>query len=180
LGSYYGGQDKIVKTFINPSDPSGRGNGYDPSWAVGTVGYGYSLNALSYVDDYFGGCGWCYPNVTPTSTSAITRLLFKLGISYPDGTSNTVILAERYSVPAGQPIPWGNPQYPTFDYTTTVQKYPAANAANSAYLQAPRSAGIMVGLADASTRFVASNIFNNTTWTNALRPNDGQTLGSDW
>jgi hypothetical protein len=36
-----------------------------------------------------------------------------------------------------------------------------------------------VALADGSVRFVSASV-SQATWTNALLPNDGNVLGSDW
>jgi prepilin-type N-terminal cleavage/methylation domain-containing protein len=47
------------------------------------------------------------------------------------------------------------------------------------YAQTGHAAGINVSLADGSTRNISSSV-SALTWTNAMRPNDGQTLGSDW
>jgi hypothetical protein len=45
--------------------------------------------------------------------------------------------------------------------------------------QSLNGAGIGVALADGSTRMVTFAV-SPTTWSNALTPNDGNVLGSDW
>jgi hypothetical protein len=139
--------------------------GYDPGYGTWCI---YGMVSQSLVTDGIG---------VPNGLSKTMRL----DGSYQDGTSNTIILAERYSVPNGNPVAWmGDPSYPVFDYTTTVQKNPTLSAANIYNIQSPRAGGILVALADASVRTVAPNVFNNTTWQRACQPADGQTLGSDW
>jgi hypothetical protein len=57
---------------------------------------------------------------------------------------------------------------------------PWSGPACTPYLaQAPRSAGILTLLGDASVRLVSSRV-SATTWWNACRPADGQPLGADW
>jgi hypothetical protein len=46
-------------------------------------------------------------------------------------------------------------------------------------LQSMSAGGIQVGLGDGSVRTVSTSI-SVTTWANAVSPNDGNVLGSDW
>src|SRR5262249_52274728 len=46
--------------------------------------------------------------------------------------------------------------------------------------KSPRASGILVGLCDGSSRHVAAAIFNSTTWQNACRRADGNTLVGNW
>jgi prepilin-type N-terminal cleavage/methylation domain-containing protein len=59
------------------------------------------------------------------------------------------------------------------------QSKPSPYNCNPCMLQAPWSGGILVGLADGSVRLVSTAI-SQQTWTNAVYPNDGNVLGSDW
>jgi prepilin-type N-terminal cleavage/methylation domain-containing protein len=63
-----------------------------------------------------------------------------------------------------------------FQVTPTPWKGAACDPARA---QAPRSAGILTLLGDASVRLVNSGV-SPTTWWNACTPADGQALGSDW
>jgi prepilin-type N-terminal cleavage/methylation domain-containing protein len=54
-----------------------------------------------------------------------------------------------------------------------------SSACDPSRAQAPRSAGILTLLGDASVRLVASGV-SATTWWNACRPDDGNALDSDW
>jgi hypothetical protein len=53
------------------------------------------------------------------------------------------------------------------------------NGCNPCMLQAPNAAGLQVGLGDGSVRMVSTGI-SQFTWSVAVTPNDGLTLGSDW
>jgi prepilin-type N-terminal cleavage/methylation domain-containing protein len=59
------------------------------------------------------------------------------------------------------------------------QPKPSPNACNPCMLQAPNAAGLQVGLGDGSVRMVTTGI-SQFTWSLAVTPNDGLTLGSDW
>jgi len=50
---------------------------------------------------------------------------------------------------------------------------------NPCMLQAPSAGGILVGLGDGSVRLVSTGI-SPATWSAAITPNDGLTLGNDW
>jgi hypothetical protein len=198
-----------VKLYINPSDPAGNGTGLSyrgvmataiPAGApapptspplFGTVGYAANANATSYISVQ------TFRDGTPSQTTA-TTIRMNLGIHYPDGTSNTVLLAEKYSVTIKtgttnylQPTMWyyssGTTSHGggffslTFFYPwSTVESYPTVSDADPTHLHAPRSEGILVCMADASVRLVATAVFNTDTWQNACYPNDGNVLGPDW
>jgi hypothetical protein len=61
----------------------------------------------------------------------------------------------------------------------TFQNKPTAANCNACLLQGPWGGGILVALGDGSARLVSTGI-SAQTWTNAVRPDDGNTLGSDW
>jgi prepilin-type N-terminal cleavage/methylation domain-containing protein len=58
-------------------------------------------------------------------------------------------------------------------------KPPPTNGCNPCMLQAPNAAGLQVGLGDGSVRMVSTGV-SQFTWSLAVTPNDGLTLGSDW
>jgi prepilin-type N-terminal cleavage/methylation domain-containing protein len=175
----------VVKSFNCPSDPTLPANGHNgyPSisgWGNAT----YAGNVLVF---------------NPNSPKDITAAM-------QDGTSNTVMFAERYSSCApswgGHTDPtwaanaWSTPnslwavagfgfatagygQYP--DYTsggTTFQVNPQPSACNWYVLQTGHDV-MMTGLGDGSVRGV-SVATSSTTWYYACYPNDGNPLGSDW
>ena len=56
---------------------------------------------------------------------------------------------------------------------------PWATACDPDLAQTPHPSGMLVAMADGSVRNVSASI-SQTTWTNALLPNDGNPLGNDW
>jgi len=191
-----------VKIFVNPSDPSGSQTGVDaytyvtspagvtfnrgPAGAnlFGSIGYALNQHAASLISSSVATDG--------SATSVLTQLK-RLGTDYPDGTSNTILLAEKYCAPYGtpaslykryqKPILWSqtnNSSVALFLSGSIIQLAPTQFASNRANLQAPRMGGILVALVDGSTRMVAPNVFNQPTWQSACQPADGTPLGSDW
>ena len=113
--------------------------------------------------------------------------------SMTDGSSNTVVFAERYGAsPDGGLrcawlgcIPW-EPCNPFFAATDTngpnispPQDAPPSDAVNYYGTQSAHPGGMNVLLGDSSVRTVSPTI-STKTWTYAIMPNDGYTLGSDW
>ena len=62
---------------------------------------------------------------------------------------------------------------------TKFQVLPNSTVCNTAYGQTGHTAGMVVALADASCRTVGTNI-NRTTWLQAMIPNGGEVLNTDW
>jgi prepilin-type N-terminal cleavage/methylation domain-containing protein len=146
----------------------------------------------------------------PITSYASNHLLFEapgpsLPASIPDGTSNTIMVIERYSrgyvsPPGGTPVvhtwsrvgfttpppvivsgyswicPGGPPTYPA---TVVVQPSPADKDAYEGDSQAFFAGGALASLADGSVRTVSSNVSSLTLFY-ALKPNDGQPMPSDW
>ena len=108
-----------------------------------------------------------------------------LPASFPDGTSNTIVFAERYQMCNGTPCAWGYASLhtwaPIFAYYSKgkFQSAPMQADCNPALPQATDPAGIQVALADGSARTVSENI-SSETWWNATDPADGNPLGPDW
>jgi prepilin-type processing-associated H-X9-DG protein len=121
--------------------------------------------------------------------------------SFPDGTSNTVLYTDKLAQcnsgnyannywPDWGPV-FSSPddgqvhlnQIPPADLITpqiqpkVVSGQTAACSGNGA--SSPHTAGINVGLADGSVRFVSGGI-SAATWWFALTPSGGEVLGSDW
>jgi hypothetical protein len=123
-----------------------------------------------------------------------------LGGGFPDGTSNTVLFGEQYSQCGGNDKGWAffpNPESAACEFhpgvlcnlyqgppaaTTTavaLQDQPTIANCNPYNLQAMSPGTVQLGLADGSVRGVSTSI-SGTTWTRAMWPADGLTLGSDW
>ncbi|MFM7412881.1 MAG: DUF1559 domain-containing protein [Planctomycetota bacterium] len=128
----------------------------------------------------------------------------RLPASVPDGTSKTVMLAERYGTCGStgkQEAAWGNlwsdPNghwRPVFcineeDQTPDTPGYRPCNAfqtkpnwlsgCDSSRAQSAHPGGIPVALVDGSVRTVADDI-EQTVWTNVCHPADGQAIGGAW
>jgi type II secretory pathway pseudopilin PulG len=105
--------------------------------------------------------------------------------TFPDGTSNTIVFAERYQMCNGNPCAWGYSSLyywaPMFAFYSKgkFQNAPKQADCNPALAQAIDPSGIQVALADGSARMVSENI-SSETWWNATDPADGNPLGPDW
>jgi len=117
--------------------------------------------------------------------------------SFPDGTSTTIILAQkhalcgeggsRYDAAPNSPFAAFIGQNParveahTADATATFQLAPSPPDCRTSPLMAQSYSqmGITVGLADAVVRFVSKDV-SPRTWNAAMHPSDGLKLDSDW
>jgi prepilin-type N-terminal cleavage/methylation domain-containing protein len=172
-----------VKTYVAPGDPTMPANML--TWG--------NRGATSYSSNWFA-----FKN----QDGGYARI----DATFPDGTSNTIVFAERMCICQGVQHIWnedgqgpsendnpppatippyngnnnnGNYYPPTFWTTVVPQVAPSGAACNPALLQTFSSGGIMVGLCDGSVRSVSPEI-SQLTWQNALIPDDGQPLGNDW
>jgi type II secretory pathway pseudopilin PulG len=109
----------------------------------------------------------------------------RIPASFPDGTSNTIVHAERYQMCNGNPCGWG---YPGLYYWTPMfarysqgkfQVHPAQEACDPGVPQSPHASGINIALGDGSVRFL-SPALSPETWWYACTPNGGEVLGADW
>jgi prepilin-type N-terminal cleavage/methylation domain-containing protein len=129
-----------------------------------------------------------------TSNYAANPLVFVAGANLPktfaDGTSNTILYAERYQICNGawfywgvSPVPLTKP--PSFAIPTAgapFQVRPSGsgtNVCNPAMANSPHSGCMVVGLGDASVRILNSAL-SLQTYRLACDPADGLPLGSDW
>lgn len=195
-------REKVIKTFMCPSDPSTGGNGQ----AVGGWGsssYAGNFQVLGRVNTTDGTAqGWQGNARMPGS--------------FADGTSNTIIWAEKYAKCGDRGNLWAhpwdswNPLFAIFNtvwgpyngkpqYITTFAGNDRINGAittDSKYQIQPlpydqnttcdygkastaHTGAMLVGLGDASVRGVGSTI-NSRTWWWALTPSGGETLSGNW
>lgn len=115
---------------------------------------------------------------------------------FRDGTSNTIVFCERYAVcPTADtgrmawlgtvPYMQYNPFFAANDNSTgqpvisTPQDAPDLDDCNPYTTQSAHPSSMNVLLCDGSVRGILP-LISRTTWTNAIMPNDGQTLGTDW
>lgn len=154
-----GTYSRQVPVFVNAQDKSAPPNGQFEGWLATT---NYAANWLVFKQ---GGAS--------------------LPRSFPDGTSNTIVLAERYQVCNGQPTGWGYASLyywaPMFAYYSKAkfQMMPSQEECRPGLAQATQRNGIMVALGDGSVRTVADSV-SPQTWAYASDPADGNPLGNDW
>jgi len=170
-----------VKTYLCPSDPTTQppatwGNG----WVVGS----YAIN-----NEVFGDPNWA--GWANNSSGAFARMPG----SFPDGTSNTIGIAEKYARCNGSGTLWAhgewNPSWePRFNTWANrgpgskFQVQPAPNPASTSSCSnvTPASAhagGMSTLLMDGSVRFISQSIDANTWWW-ACTPAGGEVLPSNW
>ncbi len=161
----------VIPSYIAPSDPTVPADG-TTQWRRGGMGASsYAANVYVFQDAVDGG----QANIPRT---------------FKDGTSNTIVFAERYAVCAGIQRNWaedaGNgftciTPYGICIYTLALPQWaPTDSVCNpNGMVQSYTAGGINVGLGDGTVRSITPDI-SATTWSNALTPNDGQPLGPDW
>lgn len=103
----------------------------------------------------------------------------------PDGTSNTVMLSQRYQLCGGQPTAWAYdrlhywaPMY-AFYSRARFQVMPAADQCDPALPQSLAPEGILIGMGDGSVRLVSDRV-SPQTWSFATDPADGHPIGPDF
>jgi hypothetical protein len=188
----------LVKTYVSPSDPSAPGQGF-PDAGSPRAGTSYAPNEWVFTPNVG------YPTTLATfsnHTSLVKDTGAFAGIprSIKDGTSNTILYAEKYMAcgAAGNQVAMfyfgetggdcnrlgnygSNGSVPGF-YTITTPPQASPNwqtGCDPCQLQAMTSAGILVGMCDGSGRTVSTSI-SAQTWAYAICPTDGQPLGGDW
>jgi prepilin-type N-terminal cleavage/methylation domain-containing protein len=156
---------KPVPVYANPSDPSNNGgvnSGY------GVAGYTVNSTALpayyQYSYAYTGPSNYNYNTTTGNKVTLVS--------GFQDGTSNTILTAEHYGVCNGANNYWGATGYATFTYTASIQVMPLPSACNTSSVQAPRTEGVIVGMADATAKMVSASI-SPSSWQAACNPSDG-------
>jgi prepilin-type N-terminal cleavage/methylation domain-containing protein len=184
-----------VKTFVCPSDPSAGTTGVVMIQGVSEGASSYAANAQVFgtvdtngnlVNSAPGGAN------TPPNWSGAARL----DSSFPDGTSNTLLFAEKYAQCNTGGNLWGYfggaPFNPSFANSTfggnaigpaslfQVQPSPFLSAnCDVSRASTGHTGGIQVCLADASVRTLSSGI-SGATWWAACTPAGGEVLGTDW
>jgi prepilin-type N-terminal cleavage/methylation domain-containing protein len=121
--------------------------------------------------------------------------------SFQDGTSNTLLLAEKFAICNSGPqsnlwangsasfnnsvfavgpgtSPFGAPPWPPFD-TMFANPTNSGSGCPTAVATSAHSGGIQIALSDGSSRFASRGISQGT-WTAVLTPRAGDNLGNDW
>jgi prepilin-type N-terminal cleavage/methylation domain-containing protein len=168
-------------------------SGYAFNYVTAAQNYGYSLRPKTVV---------CPSDPTQTATSTTNGSYVsnvqvfggyyatasgKIPTTIPDGLSNTVFYAEKYSTCGSYPTYWalygsqfmGNYWAANTGTGSLFQVAPAVSACNYNVAQSPHTGVMNVGLGDGSVRTVSQSM-SATTWWYACTPNGGEVLGSDW
>jgi prepilin-type N-terminal cleavage/methylation domain-containing protein len=209
----------VIKSYIAPADPTvPKGGLAGPplngvGWANSSDGVtSYGINAAAFgalalpspptvigsipgnvvqTTNWPSTPNWGAPVVTPARFPA----------TFPDGESNTIMFAERYSICITFVHAWndqwdapgaGNPaggwndnpgEGPIVFNDALFQDQPTFSGptatCNPQLYQSFSAGGILVLLGDGSARPVSTTV-SQLTWFQAIHPNDGQPLGSDW
>jgi prepilin-type N-terminal cleavage/methylation domain-containing protein len=157
----------VIKTYLCPSDPSAPPGNVHNSGLSAQATANYAANPLAFVV----GAG--------------------IPQSFPDGTSGTMLFAERYQVCSGEWFYWGvapvpitkPPLYviPTTGVPFQIAPNPDTGTVPCTATRAntPHTGGMQTGLADGSVRNLGPNI-TLATYQAACNPSDGVVLGPDW
>lgn len=193
----------VVPTYISPLDPSGSSDGKGPfGWGASNIvanwqvfGPGRDVQPPYDVDS----------DGVPKKLYVNYRTF---GKGFPDGTSHTILFTTRYAFCGPNDggclwaPTWLNPVWPTptltwgpfFAFYTnqlggflpdasgvgaTFQHYPLDTDCDPNYAQSLSESGLQVAMADGTVRTVAPTL-TGLTWRNAILPDDGLLLGSDW
>jgi prepilin-type N-terminal cleavage/methylation domain-containing protein len=187
-GIYLTGQNNAyaipVKTYYCPSDQGAGPNGVtDNGWGASS----YAANALAF--------GQANAQFVLTAFSGV-----RLSEDFLDGTSNTILFAEKLARCNATGCLWAWPDNsapPTIGSTwvpifaieqfSTVatgpasifQVQPTLSACDPTRTSTPHSSGLQVCLADGSVRSLAPSLSGATWWAACTRVGN-DTLGSDW
>jgi prepilin-type N-terminal cleavage/methylation domain-containing protein len=197
-GTYYNAANndvymKPVKTYVCPSDPSVEVGGVVTlnSGAVwGAMSYGANLQ-IDATCDQNGNLQDVFGN-------------FRLSTSCPDGTSNTIYIADKYAHCTNsifkeggslwaywiadssiQPLHGGFALSIWNGYCVgpsskfIVQPLPYLGNCDPTLASSPHIGGINIGMVDGSTRFLSANV-SALTWWALCTPASGDVPGDDW
>jgi prepilin-type N-terminal cleavage/methylation domain-containing protein/prepilin-type processing-associated H-X9-DG protein len=176
-----------IKTYLCPSDPTTTP---PPTWGNGWVVGSYADNNEVFGDPTNPGwagsiAGWS-GNLPPMA---------RMPASFPDGTSNTIGVAEKYARCNNQGTLWAHGEWnpgwePRFNtwanrgVSSKFQVQPSPNPATTSSCDYNRpssshSGGMNALLCDGSVRFLSAGLDANIWWA-ACTPNGGETLGNGW
>jgi prepilin-type N-terminal cleavage/methylation domain-containing protein len=187
-------QDHNVPVYLSPLDPNSS-RPLPAGSAAHPCNFAFNLRVI--------GGDLSLPCNTWQACPPLTRPGRRIPEGLPDGTSNTILLATKLSLCgrggcywAYLPIKGTPPRFNTeWPSTTgayfalslpdasgvgvTFQQRPGPAACDTEYPHAFTPGGLQVALADGSCRTVSPTV-SGLTWRNALLPDDGQALGTDW
>jgi len=169
-----------IPIYLCPSEFSSP-DGYSPAGGWAPFGTSYAAN-----EAVFSSSNWTVGGNGP---------YLRLGASFRDGTSTTMMFAERYLncggnagmayAQASQAWGGGSYSYPTF-YSGSgqwanppVQISPTVNQCNVWQTQTAHTGSMQVGMADGSVHGVTSGV-GYSTWVAACTPAGNDIVGADW
>jgi len=194
-GTYFAGTNQVfsspVRTFLCPSDPSVGTNGAvsDPD--------GIPWGASSYACNVQAFC-----NVNGNGTLHDPQAYARIPANFPDGTSNTILFAEKYALCTNGNYPVGGnlwaywvtgsdvyPLHPGFEISWNgysvgpgskfqPQPRPFLGNCDPTLASTPHAGGIHVGMADGSVRFLSNDV-SPYVWWYLCTPAGGETIPPD-
>jgi prepilin-type N-terminal cleavage/methylation domain-containing protein/prepilin-type processing-associated H-X9-DG protein len=196
-GIYFVGNNEVcgqpVRGFICPADPSAPSSGTASDWIGTTWEWGVSTYAVNVQ---------VVCEVSSSGAISTTQKYATLAASFPDGTSNTILMSEKYAqcfndnYPTGGSF-WGyyytgpnlQPFHPGFEISWNgysygpaskflVQPNPYNGACDPTLASSPHSGGIQIALADGSVRFLSASV-TMYTWWYLCTPDGGEVLSVD-
>jgi prepilin-type processing-associated H-X9-DG protein len=181
---------KPVKLFVCPSDPT-----------VGPGGLATDNDDRTWGASSYAGNAQVFCKVYPSGVLDYVEGRASLYSSFPDGSSNTILVAEKYArctnntYPEGgsfwaysQTGPTAKPLHPGFAISwnagsigpgSLFQVRPDRRNCDPTRASTPHTGGMQVCLADGSVRLIAPSI-SGVTWWAACTPSGGETLGPGW
>ena len=184
---------QVAKAFICPSDPGGQNGMSTLSIGTGWGPWGASCYAMNW--QVFGA---------PSSATGSWQGTSTMPASFPDGTSSTILFAEKYASCGVVGNLWGDNTmdpaggWPTNDTSgwtgvfaitapgkrregvqappAMFQVQPKIAQCNVLVAQTSHTSGITVGFADGSVRSISGSVNPNTVWWPLVTPAGGEVV----
>jgi prepilin-type N-terminal cleavage/methylation domain-containing protein/prepilin-type processing-associated H-X9-DG protein len=187
-------QKNAYQETLQQGDPHGQNGGYktySPFWNVLTV------NVKSYIcpsdpSAIFSASNWTSGSLSYAYNAQSFPIDWNPHLRYPgaffDGTSTTIFFTDQNAECTGFWPDWGpsivdadwpQPTGPASMFIVRPSQTCPFGDGSQYVAISPHNAGINVGMADGSVRFVNQKINPNTWWA-AMTIAGGETLGADW